>query len=708
MTFGVAFCAVVVGVLGAVGWVVNVADSAPNLSELKPTMPHGVTEVFASDGTPLGYVHSDSVHLPMAGWKIPQMMKWATIAIEDRRFYQHGALDYQGILRAGIKDLFGGGSLQGASTLTMQLVDNMYLKRPDGADRNLKYKIKQAKLAEQLEQKHSKNWVLDTYLDVVPYGTDKIGETAYGVAAAAELFFDKPVTDLNIAQMALLAGLPQAPTPYNPFYHPIHARARRHEVLVAMEKARYITHHEAVVADHSPLQVKVNPTYSGTPLEPYVFDYAVKQAEARYGAKEVETGGLKIYTTINLKDQRYAREALFSHESGGPGNVNAALASVDSTNGHILALAGTEQYSQNKFFYPVYAQRQTGSAAKVFALMTLIHDYDGDPNQTYYTSKELTAGWDPAEPTWSVHTDTNTYAGTINVTNATTISDNTVFAQLVVDLGVSKFEAVARSMGLPISQMIGAPAEVLGGWKNGITMLQMAAADSVLASGGLYRPPTILDHVVFPNGHVDNVGNEKATRVFTSGETYAATNVLKTVIQSGTGTAANYGCPVAGKTGTAENLANAWFVGYNPRIATAVWVGYDKNNQSLGPNGFGGVLAAPIWQQFMKSASGGYCADFPQPTTYWSGVPFMGPNATTGNPTVGTGTTSGKSKKTKGNNPYNNTSLYAHPPQGPPTGGTGIGTGTAGKGKGGTGTTGTGGRTGSGNGGGKSGGKSGH
>jgi penicillin-binding protein 1A len=236
----------------------------------------------------------------------------------------------------------------------------------------------------------------------------------------------------------------------------------------------------------------------------------------------------------------------------------------------------------------------------------------------------------------------------------------------------------------------------------------MAAADSVLASGGLYRPPTILDHVVFPNGHVDNVGNEKATRVFTSGETYAATNVLKTVIQSGTGTAANYGCPVAGKTGTAENLANAWFVGYNPRIATAVWVGYDKNNQSLGPNGFGGVLAAPIWQQFMKSASGGYCADFPQPTTYWSGVPFMGPNATTGNPTVGTGTTSGKSKKTKGNNPYNNTSLYAHPPQGPPTGGTGIGTGTAGKGKGGTGTTGTGGRTGSGNGGGKSGGKSGH
>ena len=265
-----------------------------------------------------------------------------------------------------------------------------------------------------------------------------------------------------------------------------------------MMKARYITRPAAVHADHSPLQVHRSDKYTGQPLEPYVFDYVVKQLEARYGVERVQHGGLKVYTTINLKDQKYAREALFSHEQGGPGNVNAALASVDASNGHILALAGTESYTQTKFFYPVQAQRQTGSAAKVFALMTLIKDEDGDPNQTYYTSKQLVAGWDPADPTWSVHTDTNTYAGSISVAHATTISDNTVFAQLMIDLGVDKFQTTAQSMGLPASQMIGAPAEVLGGWKNGITMLQMAAADSVLANAGTYMAPTIIDHVVLP------------------------------------------------------------------------------------------------------------------------------------------------------------------------------------------------------------------
>jgi penicillin-binding protein 1A len=689
MVTGLSICALAVAALAAVGWVVAVANTAPNLSDIKVQTPKPLTEIFAGDGRPMGYVHSDQVYEFVPGAQLPTMLKYATVAIEDRRFWQHGALDYQGILRAGIKDVFSGRTtLQGASTLTMQLIDNMYL--PKHVQHNLKYKIKQAKLAEQLESKHTKRWILDTYLNDVPYGT-VYGETARGVGAAAQLFFDRPVQKLDLAQFALLAGLPQAPSQYNPFLDPKLALQRRHEVLVAMMKAHYITRPQAVAADHSPLQTHISHKYSSQPLEPYVFDYVVKQLDARYGAKRVQTGGLKVYTTINLRDQQLAREALFSHEKGGVGNVNAALASVDASNGHILALAGTEEYSQTKFFYPTQAQRQTGSAAKVFALMTLIKDYSGDPRQTYYTSKPLAAGWYPPDPTWSVHTDSYSYAGGISVAQATTISDNTVFAQLMVDLGVDKFEGTAQSMGLPASQMIGAPAEVLGGWKNGITMLQMAGADAVLANGGNFYTPTIIDHVVFPDGSVDK-WTASPKRVFTDGQTYAATQVLKTVIQSGTGPLANYGCPAAGKTGTAENLANAWFVGYNPRIATAVWVGYPQGNISLGPNGFGGTLAAPIWHDFMQRASDGYCGDFPTPTDPFAGTPFFGPHASTGAPTVGTGTGTGTTTngtKTKSKNPYGDRSLFS--------GGGKTGTGTT-TGNGGGNGGGTGGGNGKGNG----------
>jgi penicillin-binding protein 1A len=696
MAAGLAVCAVIVAGLAGVGWVVAVADTAPNIDSLKAKTPLPLTQIFAGDGSPMGYVHSDVVYQFVPGAQLPQTLKNATVAIEDRRFYQHGALDYQGILRAGIKDVFSGGtSLQGASTLTMQLIDNMYLSAGIRRQRNLKYKIIQAKLAQQLESKHPKRWILDTYLNEVPYGTVD-GETAQGVGAAAEIFFNRPIGKLDLAQYALLAGLPQAPSAYNPFLDSARALARRHDVLVAMMKAHYITRPQAVAADHSSLQVQHSQKYSGQPVEPYVFDYVVKQLDARYGATFVRTHGLKVYTTINLRDQQLAREALFSHEQGGVGNVNAALASVDASNGHILALAGTESYNQTKFFYPVQAQRQTGSAAKVFALMTLIKDDDGNPGSTYYVSKPLAAGWYPPDPTWSVHTDSFSYAGAISVAQATTISDNTVFAQLMVDLGVGKFESTAQSMGLPASQMIGAPAEVLGGWKNGITMLQMAAADTVLANGGNFYAPTIIDHVVFPDGSVQR-WTQPPKRVFTDGQTYAATQVLKTVIQSGTGPLANYGCPAAGKTGTAENLANAWFVGYNPRVATAVWVGYPQGNISLGPNGFGGTLAAPIWHDYMQKASAGYCGDFPPPSTPFFGTQFFGPNAATGASKAGTGTgtgtttgttnaKNGNAKNGKGNNnQYNNPTLFSQPPgakNGRGTTGTGTGRGNgAGNGK---------------------------
>ena len=668
--------AALIGGLAAVGWVVQAADSAPNLSQLKPREPHPLTRIYAADGSLLGYVRTDTLFNYVAPNRIPRTLKQATVAIEDRRFWQHGALDYQGIVRAAIKDVFGGSkSLQGASTLTMQLVDNMYMPSRYSAHHNLKYKIVQAKLADQLESRHRKSWILDSYLNDVPYGTVN-GETARGVGAASQIFFDKPVWKLSLAQQATLAGLPQSPTDFNPFLRPDLALARRAEVLQAMVGSHYITYRQALRADRAKLGVKNSKLYTQR-AQPYIFDYALSQLIQHYGLKTVQNRGLKVYTTIEPNMQQLARNAIVAHQPGGPvldNQPGAGLASIDPSNGHIVALGSSATYGQTNYDYPAQAHRQPGSAFKVFALMTLIHDYGGDPNQTYYTSQFLPAGWLPQEPTWSVHTAEQTYQGTIDVTKATIVSDNTVFAQLVVDLGPEKMDAIAHAMGI-ISPLEGLPAEVIGGLRVGVTPLEMADAYATLANGGEHVPATIIDHVVFPDGTVDSsIGNPPKKRVFSYSEVYAAIQVLKGVIRSGTGTAADYGCPAAGKTGTAENLANAWFVGFTPKLATAVWVGYPQGNVPM-PGGFGGTLAAPIWHDFMASASGGYCGDWATPVSPFRGTPFIGPHAASGPPRRGGGTTSTGPGTSTGTttNPYNNPTLYAHPPQGP-GGGTNPGT----------------------------------
>jgi penicillin-binding protein 1A len=705
--------ALTVGALAIAGWVINVAQSAPNLSSLQPHVPGSPSEVFAADGTLLGYITTTSIRTPVATSDIPQTLKDATVAIEDRRFYQHGALDYQGILRAAVKDALKGGSagLQGASTLTMQLVDNTYLPNTYKDNHDLKYKIVQAKLAEQLEGKHSKDWILTNYLNDVPYGTVG-GQTAYGVGAASQMFFDKPVNKLSLDQMALLAGLPQAPSEYNPFIDWRQARHRRAEVLQAMVNAGYLTQAHADAAARHPLQVKNGATTYQARRDPYVFDFVVQQAEHDLCGKTpvgrcpaIQQGGLKIYSTIDLRKEAIAQQAIDDHASllageGGPG-VAAALASVNPANGHIEAIANSSTYNQTTFDYATQADRQTGSAFKVFALMTLIHDFHASPDSTYYTSKPLAAGWLPEAPAWSVHTDTNSYNGTINLTKATIVSDNTVYAQLVADEGMDKFNAMAHAMGIT-SPLDDNPAEVLGGLTIGVTPLQMADAYSTIANGGTHVPATVVNNVVFPDGSSRNFGNPRHSSVFPYNEAYTATSVLKQVITNagGTGTAANYGCPAAGKTGTAENLANAWFVGYTPRMSTAVWVGNPSGNVPM-YNGFGGVLAAPIWHEYMQSASGSYCGNWSPPSTPFQGTAFFGPHAASGSASTipggtGTGTTQTPAPgtttsqtqqggstnggagvaggKTTGN-AYNNPTLYAQPPQAPPPGTANIGSG---------------------------------
>jgi penicillin-binding protein 1A len=265
-----------------------------------------------------------------------------------------------------------------------------------------------------------------------------------------------------------------------------------------------------------------------------------------------------------------------------------------------------------------------------------------------------------------VHTAEETYQGNIDITKATIISDNTVYAQLVVDLGMGKFDRTARAMGIT-SKLNGNPAEVIGGLTYGVTPLEMADAYSTLANGGEHVPATAIAKVVFPDGKVVNMGNPPHTRVFPYNQAYTATNVLKQVITNPAGTAyatvSGYCCPAAGKTGTAENLSNAWFVGYTPRLSTAVWVGFPGGNIPMA-NGFGGSLAAPIWTDFMSQARDGFCGGWAAPTTRWTGTAFTGPHSTSKNsvpqaPAVSTG-----SAQIPGS--YTNPQYYSAPAQSPP------------------------------------------
>jgi penicillin-binding protein 1A len=663
VALAVLVAALAVGGLGVVGWVVDVAASAPDIGHLKPRDPGQLTQVFASDGTSLGYIHSDVLRTLVPGAQIPPVLKRATVAIEDRRFWTHGGIDPEGILRAAIKDVFGGsGSLQGGSTLTMQLVRNIYLPYQLADTRSLRRKIIEAKLADELEKKRTKEWILDQYLNDVDYGTVG-GQTAIGVGAASRLFFNKPVSRLDLAQAALLAGLPQAPSEYNPFLARKLAKQRRHEVLTAMVQSHYITRRQFAVADHTTLQVKHNDTYNAK-REPFVFDYVRHALIQRFGLRTVERGGLKVYTTIDPKRQTEALQALLSHE-GGSGQPAAALVSIDPTNGHILALATTSKYGtgpgESTFDYAWQGHRQTGSAFKVFSLMTLIHDYNGDPNQTYYNSHELLPGWLPSNPTYHVQTAEHSYEGNINITKATTLSDNTVFAQLAQDLTLPKVTATAHAMGIS-SPLTNFPSEALGAVS--VSPLEMADAYATLASGGVHHPPTAITKAMFPDGSVVNLGDPPGKRAFPYGQAYAADQVLKTVIQSGTGTAANYGCPAAGKTGTTTSFTDAYFAGYTPQLATAVWVGYPNATTSMA-NGFGGTLAAPIWHDYMVQASDGYCGDFAPPSVPFSGTAFVGHYSRVGSKSGAGrgGSGSGLSAGGAATNPYTNTTLYAQPPQ---------------------------------------------
>jgi len=618
-----------VGVLAAVAFVAHVADGTRGLESRHATIGGGTSEVYAADGSRLGAIQSDELRTPVGWSEIPRALKNATVSIEDQRFYKDDGIDVTGIFRAAIKDVVHGQALQGASTITMQLVRNLYL---GGDERTLRQKIAEAKLAIEYNEHHSKQSILNSYLNDIAYGTVG-GQTMIGVQAAARIYFNEPVSHLDLEQSALLAGLPQAPSQYNPLLDPAAAKQRRNEVLAKMAELHYISQAQAQATERAPLETHRGYFYSER-KEQFFFEYVRQLLIARYGARAVEKGGLRVYTTINLNMQRLARKAI-AEILNEPEDPASAIVTIDPRTGDIEAMAESESYEKSQYNLAADGHRQPGSTFKAIDLADAL-TRGIDPYSTEYFSHTLEPGWLAAEPKYKVQTFEGVSENkSMNLVTATLKSDNTVYAQLAADLGEESITQTAYEMGVK-THLEGNPAQALGGLTLGVTPLEMADVYATLADGGYRNSPIAITKVVFPDGQVDdNWGKPHRVKVLSEAATSVETSILEQNVQGGTATRSAINCPTAAKTGTTEELVDAWLDGYTPDYATAVWMGYPNRRVSMtdvhGEPQQGGYLPAEIWHAYMAAVTEGQpCVPFPPSNEAISYQPFYGKYASTG------------------------------------------------------------------------------
>jgi penicillin-binding protein 1A len=588
------------------------------LTDLRPLALGENSFLYMDNGKPLGVVPSATNRQPLPLSQIAPTLPQATVAIEDARFWQHGALDYRGILRAFYQDLSKGHVVQGGSTITQELVRNLYIGTTK--QRTLSRKIREACLAEKVFEKNTRKQILTDYLNQVFYGRH-----AYGAEAAARTYFSKSASQLTLVQAALLAGIPQAPSVYDPLVNPHAARIRRNEVLHAMWKNGYITRSKLRAAKRKGLQLRPGHLYTQQ-LQPSFFGWATQQLAERFGKngqQQVELGGLHVRTTLNQRLQGLGVHAISSvlQRSADPA---AALVSIDPQTGAVKAMVNYLPSGRRmQFNLATQAHRSTGSAFKPITLATALSEGDSiystfyGPPQLSITTPECRQG----NGYWIVHNAADGEGGTFNLLGATAQSVNTIYAQLIARIGVRNVQAMAHNLG--ITEVVNGPyfrqacAITLG--SVGFTPLELTDVYATLADGGIHHDPQAFESIRGPSGKPISL-KSTGRRVLTPNVDAQVTGALQGVVTSGTGTAAALGSrPVAGKTGTAENFQDAWFCGYTPQLATCVWVGYPKgeipllNVEGVGEV-FGGTLPAEIWHNYMEGAVGNLPVEqFPTP-----------------------------------------------------------------------------------------------
>lgn len=523
--------------------------------------------------------------------EIPIALRQAVIATEDERFYEHAGVDPWSIGRALVTDVMKGEVKQGGSTITQQYVKNAFVT----PERTLKRKIMEALLAYRLEKDFEKDEILQLYLNTIYFG-----HGAYGIESAAQVYFGNHVGDVTLAECAMLAGVIKSPGRFSPYLDPVAAKERRSVVLRQMASQGYITEEQRATADAEEFAlVGLKPSSSG--VAPYFVEYVKSQLTEEYGSEVVFRGGLRVQTTLDIRMQNAAEQAI-AESLNQEGDPSAALVALDPKTGAILAMVGGRDFATQQYNVAAQGRRQPGSAFKPFVLATALAT-DVSPEQTFESGPRTFAL--PNGQKWEVTGASGGRKGPMRLREATEKSVNSVYAQLILDVKPSEVVQTANDMGIS-SEVEPVPAIALGGLQQGVSPLEMASAYGTLAAGGIRTEPFGIATVG------DASGKELRSHVSTPTEAmdpevaYLVTDILKGVISRGTGEAANIGRYAAGKTGTTQEYRDAWFVGYTPDLVCAVWVGYPESQVEMknvhGRKVTGGSFPAEIWASFMKAA----------------------------------------------------------------------------------------------------------
>ena len=600
----------IVGVIGlfasAVSTYQALAANMPDLDDYRSTELAQTSLIYDTNGKIVDQLYGVQNRFVVPLDQVDPTLQKAIISIEDHRFYQHRGLDFEAIGRAALENLRSLSIQEGGSTLTQQLIKNTYIAQQERYVPSFERKFVEASLAWQYEKEHSKGEILGQYLNTVYFGAN-----AYGAEAAAKTYFNKDASDLTLSESALLAGIINLPGVYDPFVDPESAKARRNVVLDRMLEYGYISkeeHDKAVASKLDLSHGRVQYQYDNE----YFLNAVRKEIAEEYGDDMVYEGGLKIYTTLDPELQAMANTAVDSIVNPEAGDPSASLVSVDPATGAVKAMVGGSDFDQVKFNLATQAHRQAGSSFKPFVYAEAVHE--GISPETMYISKHLYIDMGKNAEPYEVDNYDFIHRGPISLEKAMADSDNTVFVQLAMDIGLQKIVEMANKLGID-SEIDAYPSTAIGGLRVGVTPLEMASAYSTFANSGTHMEPYLVEKVTKDENGKEELLEEHrlvSEEVLSRDEAAVVTEALRAVVERGTASYyhdldAEIGRPAAGKTGTSNEFIDAWFIGFIPQLSTSVWVGYPNERRSMvNINGLevvnGENYPLDIWSLYMQSA----------------------------------------------------------------------------------------------------------
>jgi len=592
----------------------------PSIAALKDYRPSITTRVYADNGELIDEFFLEDRKV-IKYEDIPKIVIQAFVSAEDARFFQHKGFDMQSMSRAFFKNLEAGRIVQGGSTITQQVAKVLYLS----PEKSYLRKIKEALLAYKIDKYLTKEEIITLYLNHI-----YLGHGTYGIEAASQGYFGKSARDLTLAEAALLAGLPKAPSSYSPYNHPDKAYQRQAYVLSRMQEDGFISKSEKDRAIATKLRFRsIKPKDK---IAPYFIENVRRYVQEKYGRDVLYKEGLEVYTTLNIQMQKAAREAVAQglkeieeRENFEKGLVQGALFAMDPKSGAIKSMVGGRDFNRSEFNRATQSRRQPGSAFKPL-IYTAAFDKGMTPSTVIVDAPIVYP--DPSSPdgVWKPKNFDEKFLGPTTLHNALVHSRNIITIKVLEEIGIDYATAYAANMGItsPISRNL---SIALG--TSGVTLQELVRAYGVLANEGKRVQPFFIKKIVDRTGHVFEETQPKVEQVIDPRIAFMTSYVMQDVVESGTGQRVKrLGRPVAGKTGTTDDTRDAWFLGFTPTLVAGVWVGFDQE-RPLGRLEVGGRAAAPIWLYFAEKALDKMPAEvFPIP----EGIVFIKVDPKTGAP----------------------------------------------------------------------------